>query len=113
MTLRPCSLGTDLPPRRPRPGPTPDRGGPCKITSQPSRRIDVLAVGQRLEVQVTAGGEPGGARVGDELSAAHRTARHDPGEVVVRGREVDAAHQTVVDDHAVAVAARPAGADDR
>src|SRR3954453_14525687 len=99
MTLRPCSLGTDIPPPPTRP--IPDRTP--QITSQPSGRIDVVPVDQRLEVQVAARRQSGRAGVGDELPAADVTARHDAGEVVVRRCQVAAVYVAVVDHDAIAV----------
>src|SRR3954471_21098466 len=115
MTLRPCSLGTtSLLDASDRNRPAPTRSGrTSQITSDPPQRIDVAAVHQRLEVQVTPGGEPGGPRVRDQLTPCDVPARDGPRWVVVGGGELDAAHQPVVDDDAVAVPPGPAGADDR
>src|SRR6476620_7103047 len=88
----------------------------CRVAgspaSEPDARVDRGAVLPGLEVQVAAGRHAGGAGVGDDLPPADVPAGDDPArQVVVGGREVDAADDAVVEDELVAVAARGGLAD--
>lgn len=74
-------------------------------------RVGVLSVHDEADVQVVAGGVPGGPNLSDRVVFADRLPDTDKKAAAMGVQRADAA--AVVDDHVVAVAGRGGGRDDR